>query len=158
MPCALASGLAIPPVLLVDSRSSTCCESFGAHTCMDLGGQSCRFIRLYEGNMHAEREGCAPESREGLHLLSAHSRVRAAYQRFGPAKITQSEDLNLRRSSSGTYQLSPGPHAPRLVEQQSRRCESSSGQVLLRSARTCQTACSSNQALRCTSVVELKRW
>ena len=132
--CRRLTGLAIPPGPLVDSRSSTCCESFDAHACMDSGRQSCRFIRLYEGNMQAEREGCAPESREGLHLHSAHSRVRAAYQRFGPAKITQSEDVNLRRSSGGTYQLSAGPHAPRLVEQRSRRCESSSGQVLLRSA------------------------
>ena len=59
---------------LVDSHSSTCCESFDARTCIDSGRHYCRFIRPYKGNMLAEREGCAPQCREACtcstHILS----------------------------------------------------------------------------------------
>jgi len=55
------AGLAVPLGPIVDSLSSTCCESFETYTCIDSAGHSCRFIRIYKSNTQAEREAGAPQ-------------------------------------------------------------------------------------------------
>ena len=91
---------------LVDGRCSTCCESFDAHTCTDSGRHPCRFIRLYKGDMRAEREGCAPKCREACTCSTRTLSLPSVFRRFGPAEISQPEDLNRRESRGGAYQSS----------------------------------------------------
>ena len=70
--------------------------------------------------------------------------VEGVFRCFGPAEITQFENLKGRKSSGGAYQLRPGVVRRILLNSRAAGTGSSSGPRMMRSACMCQTTCSSN--------------
>ena len=113
-------------------------------------------IHLDIQEQHAGRKGSLRSTalRSSTRTLSLPS----VFRGLGPAEISQPEDLNRRESRGGAYQSSLELRRRVLSSSRAAACLSSSGPGTFRSARTCQTTSSSNQALRSTSLVEPKRW